>query len=307
MSEHDQETETQEKEASTVALPGHRLKLTREDLHLSKDEVAHHLHLDVNIVEALETDKYDDLPSPAYICGYLRSYARILKLPEDEIVSAYSKGQEINAALIPETVSMEPEKKINPGIIKFVVLILIALLVAAGFMWFAEKFQMFDTTANTESTTIDVPVPDMNQPEMNQSAVIERPAQVQEQIQQFNAERAEVVNAPSEDSASSSPLLIDEDNVAVEEAVVPEQAERGDLKLVVSEDSWVEVTDSEDKRLVYRLAAKNTEISVNGVAPYTILLGNAEGVAVFYKNKLFNHKRYQRDQIAYFRLGLTEE
>ena len=62
MSEHDQETETQEKETSTVALPGHRLKLTREDLRLSKDEVAHHLHLDVNIVEALESDKYNGVP-----------------------------------------------------------------------------------------------------------------------------------------------------------------------------------------------------------------------------------------------------
>ena len=28
---------------------------------------------------------------------------------------------------------------------------------------------------------------------------------------------------------------------------------------------------------------------------------------LFYKNKLFDHKRYQRNEIAYFRLGKTEE
>jgi len=302
MSEHDQETENHEQDVSTVALPGHRLRLTREDLHLSKDEVAHHLHLDVHIVEALESDDYDDLPSAAYICGYLRSYARILKLPEDEIVSAYSKGQEINAALIPETVSMEPVKQMNPGIIRFVVFIVIAVLVAAGFMWLAEKFQMFDAVTNNESTTIDVPVP-----EVNRSSVIERPVQVQEQIQQFNAESTEVASNQSKDTTSASPLLIDEESSAVEAAVVAEQVESGDLKLVITEDSWVEVSDAKGKRHVYRLAAKDSVIHVDGVAPYTILLGNAEGVDVLFNNETFNHKRYQRDQIAYFRLGITEE
>ena len=120
MSEIPQEIEEQEPPAETVALPGERLKSTREELHLSREEVAHHLHLDVQIVIAIENDKFDELPSPAYVCGYLRSYARLLKLPEAEIVNAYSKGQAINAALIPENVSILPDKKANPALIKII-------------------------------------------------------------------------------------------------------------------------------------------------------------------------------------------
>lgn len=302
MSEQDQEaTENTVQEVSAVALPGHRLKLAREDLHLSKDEVAHHLHLDVHIIDALESDDYGDLPSPAYICGYLRSYARILKLPEDEIVGAYSKGQVINAALIPESVSIEPKKQINPMAVKFVVFVIIAVLVAGGFMWLAEKFQMFETVIRNESTSINVPVP-----ETSRAVIVERPVQIQEQIQQYNAESAGT-DAADDEQTVSPPLLIDEDNSSVDVAVVAEQVQSGDLELVFTEDSWVEVTDSEGIRRVYRLAAKGTKIYVDGGAPYTILLGNAEGVDVFLKNELFNHKRYQRDQIAYFRLGATEE
>jgi len=306
MSELTPETESAEQEASVeqeislVALPGHRLKLKREDLHLSKDEVAHHLHLDVHIVDALESDNYGDLPSPAYICGYLRSYARILKLPEDEIVGAYSKGQEINAALIPESVSIEPKKQISPALVKFIAFIIIAVMFAGGFMWFAEKFHMFDTVPRTDSTTIEVPVP-----ETSGSVVIERPTQVQEQIQQYNSETADVEGPETQEI--EPPLLIDEDSSSVAAVVVAEQAQNGDLKLVFSKDSWAEVTDSEGKRHVYRLVVQETEIYVDGIAPYTILLGNAEGVDVFYKDKLFNHKRYQRDQIAYFRLGTIED
>ena len=320
MSEQDQEAESTEEEVAPVALPGHRLKLTREDLHLSKDEVAHHLHLDVQIVEALESDNYESLPSPAYICGYLRSYARILKLPEDEIVNAYSKGHEINAALIPETVSMEPEKKMNPAVMKFAVIIILVLLIAAGLMWIAEKFHMFDVVTNTESTNIDVPIP-----EVNRTTVIERPAQVQEQIQQYHAENVtaeqrldvgEDAKSISSESAvadntqnqetTTSPFLIDEGGSAVNATAIVEPVQAGDLKLVFVDDSWIEVTDSVGKRHLYRLVDKGSEIYVDGIPPYTILLGNAEGVDVFYKNKPFNHKRYQRDQIAYFRLGTTE-
>ncbi|MGD8925659.1 MAG: DUF4115 domain-containing protein [Thioalkalispiraceae bacterium] len=318
MSEHTEETVSEEQEAATVALPGHRLKHTREDLRLTKDEVAHHLHLDVRIVEALESDNYDELPSPAYICGYLRSYARILKLPEDEIVNAYSKGHEINAALIPESVSIEPEKHINPALFKPVIIIILVVIVAAGLMWLAENLHIFDVKPVSESTTIEVPVPE------DTGSVIERPAQVQEQIQQYNAEQsaieqiqqsgAKLETAPSEsdnldnadDTAESSPLLIDENSTVVNANEVRTQANVGDLKLIYNADSWTEVTDAAGERHVYRLVNKGSEIYVDGVPPFTILLGNADGVEVYYKSKLFNHKRYQRNEIAYFRLGTAE-
>ncbi|MGD8784419.1 MAG: DUF4115 domain-containing protein [Thioalkalispiraceae bacterium] len=324
MSEHthtDEIDEAAAEESKPVALPGHRLRLTREDLHLSRDEVAHHLHLDVNIVDALESDNYDALPSPAYICGYLRSYARILKLPEDEIVNAYSKGHEINAALIPESVSIQPEKSINPAVFKPVFVLVIVLLIAAGLMWLAERFHMFDVKPVSESTTIEVPVPESTASD----AVIERPVQVREQIQQYNAEQSAIeqlqdsgaivdldtvetdADTATTDAANSAPLLIDEKDAAINAAEVNVPAAKGDLKLVYTQDSWTEVNDSAGERHVYRLVDAGSEIYVDGVAPFIILLGNADGVEVYYKDELFNHQRFQRDEIAYFRLGTTEE
>lgn len=304
--EEEKEAEVTEPEVTPVALPGHRLRLTREDLHLSKDEVAHHLHLDVGVVEALETDNYDAMPSPAYVCGYLRSYARILKLPENEIVNAYSKGREINVALIPDSVSIEPGKQMNPAIIKYAVIIVLVLIAAAGFIWIAEEFHIFNgaTTIERQSSVEVIP-------ESSKSPVIERPVQVQEQIQQYNADNTGSASAdaviPQQQQTADAPLLIDEQNSSVDAGAVAVPANSGNLKLVFSQDSWTEVTDAEGKRYVYRLVDKDSEIYVDGVPPYKILLGNAEGVEVFYKNELFNHKRYQRNEIAYFRVGKKQE
>jgi len=316
MTEPDQETLEQEvqPEPVAVALPGHRLKTKREDLHLSRDEVAHHLHLDVQIVNDLEEDKYDKLPSPAYICGYLRSYARLLKLPEAEIVNAYSKGQEINAALIPENVSILPQKQANPLIFKSVALIFLVILLVAGLMWIADKFEMFSgKKATSVSSTIDIPAEaPVNSVSIQSSNEIQRPVEIQQKIEQFNEQATlgdESQLASSEDAIqeTSGPLLITETESAPITETSNVATEDGDLRMVFNEDSWTEVTDADGHRHVYRLVKEGNDIYVNGVAPYVILLGNASGVKVYYKEAEFNHKRYQRDQIAYFRIGLKQE
>jgi len=190
-------------------------------------------------------------------------------------------------------------------ITKIVVIVILVLIASAGFMWLAERFHMFDLATSNEPTTIDVVVPESN------NQIIERPKQIQEQIQQFNAESTEQEPAetPITDNqeTSSASLLINEEESQVNAAVVADPANTGNLKLVFNEESWTEVTDSEGRRYVYRLVEEGAEIHVDGIPPYTVLLGNAEGVEVFHNGELFNHKRYQRDQIAYFRLGKKEE
>ena len=316
MSDEAQQAETnlgeQEAPKPALALPGHRLRLTREELHLSRDEVAHHLHLDVRVVEALESDNYSRLPSAAYVCGYLRSYARLLKLPENEIVQAYSKGQEINAAIVPDNVAIIPDKKRNPVVLKLLAFILILVLVAAGLMWLAERFKMFESRTSSVSTSLDLSgINQVDQSSEDAAQGIQRPKQVQQQIQQYNAQTDLPDNEKiTEADGATVPAPV----APVSQATIPSDlpahsgnSTESNLRMTFSEDSWVEVTDGDGQRQVYKLVSKGSELSVNGPAPYVVLLGNAEGVTVYYKDKEFDHKRYQRGQIAYFRLGTKQE
>jgi len=312
MSEHDSIHKDHEDNAD-LALPGQRLKRTREELRLSRDEVAHHLHLDIQIVDALEANAFDKLPSPAYICGYLRSYARLLKLPENDVVNAYSKGQEINASLIPDNIKITPERQLNPANFKMVFILITVIIIAAVMVWAVDKFKLLDTTRRSENTVIPLSTPGGN----GETDVSTRPAQIQQQIEEFNSEHPD--SMPIVETEKLGPDIITDTSLAeaenesaqvtepdiVGEATEPEKS--GDLKLVYIQDSWTEVTDSKGIRHIYRLVSKNNELFVSGVPPYTILLGNAEGVEIIYKDKVFNHKPYQRDQIAYFRLGVASE
>jgi cytoskeleton protein RodZ len=69
---------------------GRRLAAARNELELDIRVVANELHLDVSTIEALEADDTAALPAAIFVKGYLRSYARLVNLPEDEIVGTYS-------------------------------------------------------------------------------------------------------------------------------------------------------------------------------------------------------------------------
>jgi cytoskeleton protein RodZ len=324
------ETQTEVAEKTMTELPGRRLREQRENSHLSQEEAAHHLRLDVQLIKALENDDYSRLPSPAYICGYLRSYARLLKLPEDEIVRAYSHGEQIDAALIPESVSISPKKPVNTAIIKTVVIIIITALVAGGLYLAADKFDFFGPSRTQKSSQLSVPVVPkaLEQPSKETVATTETNTQTQEQARESNQQqlppavntvpgKTVVEELPTPKTTildTSTPTETPQAGVTAGPATqattagTPAQkrapaVKTAQLHLHFNGDSWAEVTDNTGKRLLYHLVTKDTDLNLKGEPPFTILLGNAPEVQVFYDGKEFDHTRYHRDEIAYFHVG----
>ncbi len=85
MSESDNQT------AGTVA-PGAALAAAREALNLSVAEVARQLKLSVSQIEALEAGAYEKLPGPVFVRGFIRNYARLLRL-DPEADAAFGRTQ----------------------------------------------------------------------------------------------------------------------------------------------------------------------------------------------------------------------
>lgn len=69
----------------------HSLERKRKEAGLTREDVASYLHLSLKVVAALEENRFDDLPEPAYTKGYIRAYARLLRLDAQPYVDAYSK------------------------------------------------------------------------------------------------------------------------------------------------------------------------------------------------------------------------
>lgn len=69
--------------------PGRRLRVQRQSRGLEIERIATQMHLRRDVVEALEQDRYENLPAPVYVAGYLRNYARLLGLDPAQILAAY--------------------------------------------------------------------------------------------------------------------------------------------------------------------------------------------------------------------------
>ena len=70
---------------------GQKLKAAREEKGLSVGDVSGHLKLSVKQVEALENNAFERLPNAVFIRGFLRSYAKFLKIDEQSIIQELDK------------------------------------------------------------------------------------------------------------------------------------------------------------------------------------------------------------------------
>lgn len=68
---------------------GSRLKQARVAMDLSQEDVAGRLKIRVGLIDALEQEDNSKLPAPTYVCGYLRSYAKLLNISTDNIINDF--------------------------------------------------------------------------------------------------------------------------------------------------------------------------------------------------------------------------
>jgi cytoskeleton protein RodZ len=68
---------------------GTYLKQARETKRISLKDVAKNTRVRENLLQAVEDDRYDLLPSPTFVKGFLTAYARYIGLDPQETIARY--------------------------------------------------------------------------------------------------------------------------------------------------------------------------------------------------------------------------
>ncbi len=82
-------TEVEEQAQGVELGIGEKLKAQRKAQGISLVEVMEHTKIAKKYLEALEEERFDFLPSPAYIKGFLRAYAKYLELDDEKMIRQY--------------------------------------------------------------------------------------------------------------------------------------------------------------------------------------------------------------------------
>jgi cytoskeleton protein RodZ len=150
-------TQTTLNQSSQTPTASNALSSAREAMKLSTAEIANQLNLTVNIVERLETNQFADI-APIFVRGYIRSYAKLVKLPDNitqEIVDSVVEKEApplVSAKL--QTTRFIKERKPMPRI--FIYGLFVIILAAGGVYWkTTHQTKVVNAATTAESITAE--------------------------------------------------------------------------------------------------------------------------------------------------------
>ena len=121
---------------------GERLSAARKERVLTVETVADELKLDVSMVEALERDDKSALPAAIFVQGYLRRYARLVGLPEDQLVRDYadSIGEPPPLTVVAIKQKRSPVRLPSARLVRNIIVLLLAVIMLWLAYPYAERF-----------------------------------------------------------------------------------------------------------------------------------------------------------------------
>ena len=324
--------------------PGERLQAARIQQGLSLDDVADRMHLSLSILKAIEDNNFEEITAPIFVKGYLRAYARIVSLNEDEMILQYLDFYSEEDPPISSTSNILPELSVGDARIKWttylVILVLGVLLVA--WWWNREQNSEVPISLDSQSTeqrsSVDAEVIDSEIEAVSEDATATITADEVESSQVESAEPAAIEPAETAEPVAIEPAEPDE-SVAIEPAEISEppapepvaveaetlESEDGSLettpavpvepvrlapsgsdklKITVSADTWTDVKDTNNYQLVYDLLRAGDSVELLGEAPFTVFLGNGNGVEIRFNDEAVDiSRRIRDDNTARLKIG----
>jgi cytoskeleton protein RodZ len=289
--------------------PGRVLAAQREAMGWTVEQVADQLKLAVRQVVALEAGDYASLPSPAVTRGFVRAYAKLVRVDPAPLVAQIAiesqAPAEANPAAVrrPSPASFSQAKFPSHGKRSSLPLGWIAAVVvvvaAAGAAW---KFGLIPLGQHAESTTVATPAV-VNGASGNATETLQNPSVPLISVPGAASAQAEaaggasapaaapgpVVNVPATTATGAPPTSVPAapaNPVATQSpaqaAAAPAAAAAGANTLVlnVREDAWIEVRPAKGGApLIRRLVKAGSTETVNVDQPVRVIVGNPGSVS----------------------------
>ena len=264
---------------------GAQLAALREERGWTVDQVANQLNLASRQIQALEADNYAALPGMVIVRGFIRTYAKLLRVDSAPILAAIASDKAEPDTVLQDRGSLSTafsESRVSSGksgasSSKLVMAgVALAIVVVLGFAaermgWMPVKEQQ----SKTEEKPVTVEVLETQLSAVGTTSEEARTLPAGEHVQQAAAAE-KTASAP----AVAEPAV---DNVAVSPPVSPDS--KNALVFQMKEDSWVEIRRDDDSILVSRLFKAGTTEVFDITSPVAMVIGNAAGVSVKLRGK----------------------
>lgn len=258
---------------------GQILVEARERHGASLEQVAKELNIQLDKLRALEEDNYDKLFSPVFVRGYIRSYAKLLKIDSEPLVARYNAQCQQEEAPLPQTESLNEKMTVKPPTwpARLLLITVIVVLWALAYWYFGDKPEPSAEAEAGQSLGADkaAVVPAQETADTGDEQAVSSAAMVQPQaVASASSDLSTAVETLARAEQAHSSVAAAADN-SRDEIISPDS-----LQLRFANDCWVDITDATGKKLIAALQKANSELTLTGNSPFDITLGNAEGVDI---------------------------
>ncbi|GAA4497711.1 RodZ domain-containing protein [Pseudaeromonas paramecii] len=290
--------------------PGLMLRSAREQRQLSQAEVAARLNLRVSLIRDLELDRFDQKTASTFTRGYIKSYAKLLGIPDEPIVAAY----EAMAERTPEyghqmhSFSRRTSREASENRLRYASWLAFIVLAVGMFAWWWHQPAETPKTSNLDdtmrmldsSTESLAPAVSASQPVVS--------AAVAAAAESISGAQATVSAAVSAAPAVSAAAALTPAANAVSAAAVtaaqsaPATPEAGQLALTFKADCWLRITDASGKVLLEGLKKAGVQQTLSGQAPYRLVVGAPQALSLNFAGEPVDMTRFKAGQVARFTL-----
>lgn len=306
---------------------GKVLREARERMGMSLEEVAGRLKFAPRQITALEEGDFGQLPEMTFVRGFVRSYARLLQVDEAPLLAALPGGVPARQAA-PES---RPRENFLPRVsgernqnVVWIAGALVIALVIGMLMWGRDSGQSAQKPAPETKTSVETTVAAESKPDAEaKPGEGAKPGEAKPEEAKAGGEAKPMAEAKPRVAAKPSvaakasveakpgaetpnvPAAAPTSGVAVADAAAQKPARartKGLVRLDFDEDSWVEVKDGGGKIVLSTLGIQGSGQNVGGTPPFSVTIGNAKGVRLYYKGQPIDLGPYTNVDVAHVTL-----
>lgn len=287
---------------------GQLLFRAREHMGLTQEAVAERLCLKVSTVKEIEQDIHPAGVEPTFLRGYIRLYARMVGIPENDINSLLKSDVPAQAPNVSpmQSYSLGKKRKKREGwLMKLTWLIVIILIAMIGIWWWqdhnaqqkdlltmANQNDLVLTQQDTSSepvsnVTVDAPLANNNSAEQAEPA----PVLTDAQTTTTNTETDSVKTIPLPNAPQTIPSVDRVQADATQTADMPAVTSNG-LTLNFSGQCWLEIRDANNKVLFSGMKNSGDKLELDGAQPYRLNIGAPANVTVQFQGQDVDLSRF---------------
>jgi cytoskeleton protein RodZ len=228
---------------------GARLQAARERADLSLVQAAERLHVDPNVIHALDTEQFGELGEGVYVRGHLRHYAELVRESAPELLALYAVSVQSGP---PPDLTRMPHAKQGSPLRSALAMTGLALIIGVGLVGGIHRIYLDLHPAAAPAATASAPA--ANVPATPAAA---DPAGV-----------PAAAAAPAGDSAAKP--------VAPARVARPAHAAVAEASVTLKFNSacWTEVFDAHGTQLYHAIGVAGDIANLRGAAPLKVVLGN---------------------------------